>query len=401
MNKTLKILMAIVLFVAVLAIAGCVNAAEIKDENATVDLDYLTRTPATEGGTDFYVEVVDGVYTFKEAYAGAIKLNKNVTVDLAGVTVGDVVIPANTTITLKDTAADANKGKTGDITVKGTLNMEANTAKTVYLTGSLNVKKGFTVTAVESKVDYTIKENAGKITRFIVAEDDKILTIEDGAQSTKPSTSTNATFVKVKDVNGVTYYGNEELLSYEVSLLTIPDGKTVDLSNVEIAPKEYAVKVVVKFNNKEVEAVADAASVALSNTVSQNKAAMGTPAACVDNDQTVYAKILFKSAMTENDVISLTFDVNDKDTNVADPIAEDVKATLKVATATEPTQTPDETTDPTNTPDEVQPTNTPDTNNGDDLDETPKTGDHIIPATAILAVVVVANVVYFAKMKRN
>ena len=41
-------------------------------------------------------------------------------------------------------------------------------------------------------------------------------------------------------------------------------------------------------------------------------------------------------------------------------------------------------------------------NNEKELDpDQPDTGDHIIPATALLAVVVVANVVYFAKMKRN
>ena len=175
-------------------------------------------------------------------------------------------------------------------------------------------------------------------------------------------------------------------MSYSIVLKSIPDGAVVPANNVEAMTKEYAVVITPSFNGKEVDGTIG--TVALANVVSQNKASLGTPAASINNDTTEYTPITFKSELSENDVITISFTYTDKSTSTTDD-----KITLSVKTA-EPT------TDPTAEP-TTEPTVAPTTDPNGEKDDTPKTGDTIIPATAVLAVVVVANVVYFARSKRS
>lgn len=387
MKKTLKLLMAIVLFAVVLMIATSVNAAVVADESATKDMNYLMTTPKTDGGTDYFLKLEDGEYKFQQNTISGdiVKLDKNnAVIDLNGKTIGEVLVPAGVTVTLKDSAS----GTIGEVTVKGTLNTKIDLDKVYLEAGNLNVDKSATIADLESKVNYTLKENAGKVTKFTAKNENVVLTVEDGA--TIPTTAnliaSEGTFITVTDKEGTKYFVNEDAMSYSIVLKSIPDGAVVPANNVEAMTKEYAVVITPSYNGKEVDGTIG--TVALANVVSQNKASLGTPAASINNDTTVYSPITFKSELSENDVITISFTYTDKSTSTTND-----KITLTVKTA-EPT------TDPTAEP-TTEPTVAPTTDPNGEKDDTPKTGDTIIPATAVLAVVVVANVVYFARSKRS
>lgn len=378
MKKTLKFLLAITLFVAILAIATGVNAAgEIKDTDATMNIDALL--------TDNKLTYDAGENTYKFVTAPTagtkVKLDKNATVDVAGLTIGDILVTGNVTLKASEAA-----GAVGDVTVKGNLTADMDIANVFLKSGSVTLTDNAEVTMLTTDISYTIAKDAkGEIAGLKANKNDVVLKVGKvlGTPTTVAKTAdVTATFVTLNDENGMKYYIAKEKVGFNTIIKDIATGNDVNLNDVELN-KKYAIRAEATIDGV---AAVETVTIARTSTTANNKRVElgGTVTVANDTDTThTYNEITFKTKFKEDGYVTLTYTVDTQTTDV------DLKGTV-----TEPSEAPATTAPATTAP-------ATDAPNKGDKDETPKTGDQIIPATALLAVVVVANVVYFAKSKRS
>lgn len=377
MKKTLKILMAIILFAVVLTIATSVNAA-------TISADSLAEVKADDGTTPKYMTVAtdalgNKTYTMTANYNGEngdlVVTGPATLVITKGVTVKSVTFSGK--VVLQESATG-----TGNATITKAVN-----------NGELTVKSG-TVTDLDNTATLTVDggtftnpvANTGKvIANAAVAVEVTSGTVESAkgvtATVTYPATVENnyAEYVTL-DKDGADdgkIYAPKADVTVSVAVTETVEGKEVAVTKLE-AGKVYNIATVAKIGDVAIK--------------------------------TASAKLVFAEELTKTG--DLTFTKG----------ADDSKGTIKIASALVGKEipvtvvfnakntelkigevvTPEEpgTTDPEN-PGTTTPTEPTTPGNDDEHDNSPETGDHIIPATAILAVVVVANVVYFARSKRS
>lgn len=350
MKKTLKILMAIILFAVVLTIATSVNAAVNTFTPAelvkAVDDDTKVKM---EGSTLKILNDIDAAdYT---ELAGKKLLLNGVNIDTAtgksltatGVEVrGDVVLSG---------ALPAAK-----LTVFGTLYAGTNpTSFEVKENGKIYTATALTAGTDEVSFELKDAKKAQPLTAGALTEYKFILVTEDAANA------------NVKVTFGKPY---------------VP-GETTDATVIE-AKKVYYVDVTVKYNNEEL-----ADSVWTAALGKDDKDPAFDPNCTVSKDGkaleiTIADKVEAGKSAKAEVVVTNT----------------DVKASVVLTIGEVKAEDPTKPEDPAKPEDPVKPSE--DDKKGD-LDDAAAvaTGDHIIPATALLAVVVVANVVYFAKSKNN
>ncbi len=394
MKKTLKILMAIILFAVVLTIATSVNAASLSD------LEY--KLDASSNPTGYFVKsVVDGVtvYTLKVNYSGEqIVVNEKATIELDGHTLANA----------DATQAAIVVGTNGNVTIKNSNTTTANvTIAQITNNGTLNVEKGVTVTALVN-------------TKTVTVDEGKVGTLTNNAGTVEVKGTPAAALVTALDNNGGTV--NVENVA-SVTAITTDNGNVVVGGDAEAiitidgaAAAEYSK---VKTVGTDVETlVAKKADITAKfvNAVDTD----GVVSTKLEAGKT-YKALTFKVFYDERELdetatlddTKLPFEV--RKSGAEYEVAEDADGktlTFKVTVLTaekdvsvvvgENNEDPEEpgTTDPEN-PGTTTPTEPTTPGNDDEHDNSPETGDHIIPATAILAVVVVANVVYFARSKRS
>lgn len=348
MKKTLKILMAIILFAVVLTIATSVNAAttakvsELATDGSVDGVTLTGKVPTIDGDAFTAVDelIVDTDLYISGAYDKKITVNSGATLTITDnevkeyaeiVNAGKVVVEDKATIT--------------KLTNSGVAELQAKPGTLVMKSGSI----------IKSAATFTYAN-----TDFVndaVAKEYSKLVWKDG---------TNFFVVPTAKINFEAY----------------AEDRAGDKVTVPVANEANSIKVKATYNydNKDVE-FTNASTLALveADEDSTDLSVAGTnltvQTARVGTE--VKVKVEFTDMDVEKEFVIFEKQNNDENNQPEDP--------------TKPE-------DPTN-PD--QPAN-PDAPKGD-LDDAASvaTGDHIIPATALLAVVVVANVVYFAKMKNN
>lgn len=391
MKKTLKFLLAITLFVAILAIAGLVNADE-----AQVGLSYLQTNPTNSP----YLDASNKLTTPVPSTEPKIKLEGNVTIDLNGKDI-EPEITVNGNLTLKNSgAAVAVTGKiinNGTVTIdenvankitlnkvenNGTLNLKTNgdaVEVTLRENGTLNITGTSVVDQLISDKSYTYEN--GTINKFTANKKDVVFTMSKDLAAAKKIAAANlknneGTFVVLTAKNNTVYFVNKDAVEYTFDIKKVPTGESVrDLK----AGETYAIDAQARYDGRDLVGTL---------TFTPEDTALAVTAGTVKlNDGIEYPAIRMNKDLGEKEmVLRATYTEN----TVATPIKEKVVNGKEAPATTAPaTDAPATTAPATDAP------------NKGDKDETPKTGDQIIPATALLAVVVVANVVYFAKSKRS
>ena len=387
MNKTLKFLLAITLFVAILAIATGVNAATY---NKGIDMDKLTTqlgdTVLEKSGEGYVtkaeVDVADVTVPAGENAYDYIKVNGNVTINAAtgGIASPIVVESGKLTIVAGTIKGDIEVRNGATLVVKGGTIGVADT-NTVKNAGTVELLDG-TITSKVVNADNGIVYSQ-VATTFDNAKGTIYGTMNDKGTAT-PIAPTGKTAVELKNsikVNdkeyNAIYLSNEQLAKIAFSFKAWTDSTTS--TKVLEAGKTYnKIDIVAEYEGKELKVAA------LALKVADNVA---------EDGYTLNATTKEVKISEDAKTVTLRF-TNPWAAAIANTT---VEATEKV----EVTLGAQPTTEPTATPSEAPATTAPADDNKGDKDETPKTGDQIIPATALLAVVVVANVVYFAKSKRS
>lgn len=391
MKKTLKILLAVVLFAVVLTIAGSVNAA-------TTDLKTLADD-ATEANIELSPYATKG-YVIKGALTST----------------DDIDVDADTIITFDTAKAAINFANKINVN-KGTLTLKVEgTTNKATLTGDITVKSGATLKVMDAAIGVA----------KIVAENNVTVDVKDTLKTTGKATITTGTaaYDTVAVESGVVFaYASgitvtSPLNSYNTVAFKIEENG-VKADYYTRAKGTLSIKVTDTTTDKEV----------IASDVVKDTAYKMVATYTVDNYEVdVTANVTFDSAyVTKAGTNPCTITVLKKafdDDEVASLIGvytvalggtdkDEYTAKLFQGTIT-PNPDEDNNNEDNNNPadkDNNNNDNNVNNNEEDNKDEnkedkeldpdTPNTGDHIIPATALLAVVVVANVVYFAKMKRN
>ena len=363
MKKTLKILMAIILFAVVLTIATSVSAVaapSLKMSDYTKDsTDDVTVTDPVRGITTYSLKAADlanGVETL------TVDVN-NAEIDINDVAVNTLIIPEGKTVYLK------NSGST------------STTIKKIENSGELDITPAnITVTELENKTGKTV--STGTVGKIVMK----------GGEVKLATAATNEDLGSYKkitvDTSKVLYTTTPLTLDVKIEDNNTPR-KTVEYKDLK-AGDTYNVTVKVMCGDEEaVPAATD--KLVLSLGANDGLTVTGIGAANTFVGTFVYT--------TDALAKTLKIDYVDNQNKVL------ASTTFNGITPADPDQNkpadPDQNkpADPTNP---EQPANPSDDKKGD-LDDAAAvaTGDHIIPATALLAVVVVANVVYFAKSKNN
>ena len=360
MKKTLKILMAIILFAVVLTIATSVNAAAADGTQANPYATLEAAVTAEKNEADPKVEksTSGNIYTVKA----------DLYVEDLGVTSGSVVvIEANKTLNvvnetrLANTITLAGKGRfAGTVVVNQNGVLYTNLALTtpkVY--GKVYVAEGKTVTP-----DTTPATESLKLDKAVEAQP-----VVSGAKTKYDTLLVDKNTVKGAD--------SKITITYAI---TVP-GTDAKVTNFE-ADKEYEVTIEAKYDG----IVLNPDQITVAAYAGSDKEAN------VNNVSITEGKGTFKTdkGLAEGTELALTVTVK----------GEEKYITAKIGKVEEEPNQP-ENPDQPNQPE--QPSKPAEDGNKGDLDDAAQvaTGDHIIPATALLAVVVVANVVYFAKSKNN
>lgn len=346
MKKTLKLLMAITLFVAILAIATGVNAATLSKLETDGDIAKDTTAGAATNA-----------YTVSAALAKEVDISENAVITAGANITGTITVNSGVT-TLKSSAA-------------------SNITKVVVKSGATLIIDGadLTVAAVVNEGGTVKAKSATAVTKVSQNSTAKTYAVAAGNVKAVETTGTDAT----KTYN-----------AYTLKEETTDGYTTIYLSDADI-------KVEVKFKDDELGVV---------NTLEKDKKYTWEAKAYTKNDNKELSDVvkLVKTTDTDKDYATFSGTDNAVVTFAADSeiFAEVGTNKGKVAIAVKLGEVK-VTPTPTATPSEAPATTAPATDapNKGDKDETPKTGDQIIPATALLAVVVVANVVYFAKSKRS
>lgn len=364
MNKTLKFLLAIALFVAILAIATGVNAAQI----------------GTAAG-DEYADLVAAANGEKNVAANdqLIKQEGNTYTVLKSLFVEELGVPSGSIILVKNGASLTVKNKveldnTVTIFALPKANGTAGTG-TVTFTGTMTVKTNgvlYTNIAKPTKVYGRAFVNGTAVANIA---DTTELTLKTDSVKGKP-------VVDNKETVYATLIVPEATLENNISMtfdLTYAGEK---VNKLEVG-KKYDFTIVAKYANYEL----DKTMITAVNPSKNNDEPANIDDTAIDyKTENSEGTITIPTGLKDGDKILMTV-----------TIAGEEKDLAVVVGTVQPT--PTATAEPTEAPATTAPA-TDDANKGD-KDETPKTGDQIIPATALLAVVVVANVVYFAKSKRS
>lgn len=365
MKKTLKLLMAIVLFAVVLMIATSVNAAEVVYD--TLDKAVAEEADAAAADSTYkpLVEKKDGYYVFNK---------------------GTDTLKITETIDANNMKLVINNALAANIVVKGTTTVKTDEATLPTVTGTVQVNEGATLIAPEefgtsmlNKGTMYIAEDATALTTAITNEG----TIYTDADATALTTSVQLTLKDKVKVDGVDYTkvtvekkDLDKKMTYTVAKI-VPENEVAPATKIE-AGKTYTLTVKAELDGKEVTAPATILAKPLNRDAKMNCEING------NNIEVVAAKDL------EGDTIALAAQLTGVDESKKD------LALISLGEIKEDEPTTDPTAEPT-----TEPTVAPTTDPNGEKDDTPKTGDTIIPATAVLAVVVVANVVYFARSKRS
>ena len=397
MNKTLKILLAVVLFAVVLTIAGSVNAAEtvkvseiLADLNLDTPVKYMNDfTLSDQAGTP--------VLTLKKEFDKDIVVDANVVIatadagkDLTGTVIIDNtlylqgegivsgIIENNGTLVAKEGTISGKVYNNNVATIDG-----ATVSSTIYNKKELTIKSG-TVTGLTVENSGTLVAdvaiptvnlaNGGKVIASVKPTDinyDAAINdtyVDDTTPFETVSTPTKYYYISKSDVTlGLeVVYGASEATQPLVKDNVYTVKVTAKYGDVELNTTGYTIKYSV---------VGDANFVTAAGTVQ------------LKSDELVAKKITadveFNGVELKGAVINTGAKVDDNNEDNNNPADKD-----------------DDNND--NNVNNNEEDNKDENKEDKELDpDTPNTGDHIIPATALLAVVVVANVVYFAKMKRN
>lgn len=363
MKKTLKILMAIILFAVVLTIATSVNAVAGDTDNPYDDLQAAATAEAKVTDEDArLVKQAGNVYTVQEdLFLKNLNAPNGAIIIIAGektLTVKEKVVIDNTVTIATDNLTATKEGTF--TTAKGT---QINKGGVVYtnLAAFAPVNYGKVYSSVDLKADPANNTELTLVEESIVNKP-----AVDGKDS-------DYKYLYVPTTDVVVATGK---LSINLKI-TVP-GETQPATKIE-SPKKYNYEVTAKYGNYELDLAVMTPTVAkYSGTEKTTKDFTVTAGTAGEGT------IDIPTGLVDGDPIVATVTVAGKS----------VDFEYKVGVAP---VNPDD-----NKPE--QPENPADTNkpaDKGDLDESPKTGDHIIPAATLLAVVVVANVVYFAKSKNN
>lgn len=377
MKKTLKILMAIILFAVVLTIATSVNAATEPAKGGVTVLDKIIQdnydaTPRDEST----IKYEDGFYKITAALEVADKVvipaGKTVYIDLAKAATtyefeANMEVNGTLVVSVSGTAV-AVPTMAGTIDVNGTL-------KTPMLSTKIN-NKGTVIstasTAITLSADNFSNEGTiyGKVTP--VADTDVVLNLKDDL--TVEGTKYKAIVLPKKDLDNKIEFVVENITkSTEVTPVT----KLEEGEAYKINVKAYYLK-----SSTEKLELTDNVTIATPKTA-------GATANCT---------------VDANGVVTVGKKLgNDSNVRVSATVAGITKDLAAIPVGTEiKNEEPNQPENP-DQPNKPEEPNKPSDENKGDLDDAAAvaTGDHIIPATALLAVVVVANVVYFAKSKRS
>ncbi len=417
MKKTLKLLMAIALVVVMLSIATTVNAA-LADLDLTGSVTYSNFK--NNGGVNDDGEVQTGA-----AMTGTLVINENAEIDLKGISIANFEIQSGKTLTLKNSSTtevaitkidnegtlvvDSDKITVATLNNEGTATLKAAATTVNNEAGSLTVDSE--VGTVDMKAGTLELGDAAEITTLKTAvnlslnKGTEIGTINTTAANVVVTIAANSTLLDtvptaageataLETLDGTTYFANKADITYTVELKDKNGNKATDFT----AGKEYAVIIKAKLDGK---VLAGETGFSIAANANGDKIVEEVASISVVDEGT-FKGIKFVKDLGENEIVLRpTFTPE-----VAGTPGTQIVDNTKTLTIPEAAQKPEESNKPeeTDKPEESnkpEETNKPEEDNKGELDETPKTGDHIIPATAVLAVVVVANVVYFAKMKRN
>ena len=361
MNKTLKFLLAIALFVAILAIATGVNAAV----DGTAGNEYANLATAATAEKN----VAEATQKIKQE-GNTYTVLKNLDVETLGVPSGSIVLISDgAKLTVK------NKVELDNTVIISTTGTGTGTLK---LTGGMTVKAaGVLYTNIDLSADVKVY---GKVfvadgTTFETVADTTVLTLKEDSVKNKPMVSDKDTVYAKLVVPTATVVGDASKISMTFDLTYAGE----KVNKLEVG-KKYDFTIVAKYADYELDKTMITAVAPYAGNDEPANIAAGN---ITGTDE---GTITIPTGLNEGDKIRMTVTIAGE------------KEDLAVVVGTvQPT--PTATAEPTEAPATTAPA-TDDANKGD-KDETPKTGDQIIPATALLAVVVVANVVYFAKSKRS
>lgn len=355
MKKTLKILMAIILFAVVLTIATSVNAATLKHAGDTTD-PYDDIVAAANGEAGVAVEA-----------DRLVKRDGNIFTVQNAVVLKDLNAPDGAVIIV-----DANLEINNAVVITNTVTIADGN-------GALSIPKGMTIN--KSGTLYTdlaalIATNYGKVfseKAFSLANNTS-LTLKEDSVTGLPAKGNKNTVYAYLSVPTTDVVGANSKIAIDFKV-TVP-GETA-MAKIE-SGKEYVYDVDVKWGSYVLEKseVTSVVPYAKADKIANIDAGSveGTPT----NGK---GEIKIPTGLESGSKIYLTVTVAGEEKTVE----------LTVGTAP---------VDQNKQEQPAEPTKPADTNKGE-LDDSPKTGDHIIPAATLLAVVVVANVVYFAKSKNN
>lgn len=384
MNKTLKVLLAVVLFAVVLALATGVNAATASE---------IAKIPTSDSDeTPKYMteEVKQGVTTY------TLKANYDEE--------GEIVVEGPANLVLNANVTKATVKTTGEVDISGTGTLVA-----VENSGTLVVKSTGVITELNNAGTATIDTGANKVANVVNTgkmeakeavtgkiENSGALTIAADMAVEMTSGATLAVANAVT-VSNLTY--KPESLANNYGEYTTLDEEGNDDATIYLPKKDVKVSIVITDDkDKEVTTLEAGKDYTLEVKASYGDIALNADDAKIEiaenPDLTLTGTTLRVASALAGKEIEATVAFNGVNTTV----------TLGAAAPVDPENPDDENKDPEVPGDENngEENKEPDNKNDNELDpDTPNTGDHIIPATALLAVVVVANVVYFAKMKRN
>ena len=374
MKKTLKILMALILFAVVIMLATSVNAA------TEVKVSELAAKDPLDKGVTKTGNILTITTTGADAYAGTEDLIVDQDLYISGGYTGKITINSNATLTMTDaTAANYTKDITNNGKIIATANstiarlINSGVAELAAKPTSLVMKSGSVIKTSAAKFDYDNKD----FMTDTVAKEYAAGVWTDGTSKYILPLNTIEFKAYAADRAGdpieVATAGQAHDLVLEATCTY--DGKKVELETTGAA---WAL-------TKADEDSTDLAVAANKITVQTARVGTEVKLAATVNGQEIEFVIFEAKSQDDNNGDNNQGDNNQGDNNQGDNNQGDNNQGDN---------------NEENKGDANQNEDKKDENNND-LDDTPKTGDHIIPATALLAVVVVANVVYFAKMKRN
>lgn len=395
MKKTLKVLMAIILFAVVLTLATSVKAASL---SALVEQEETKKQEEEDKGNVYAPKIVLRENTSNE-YTLTDDLEVDDTVTMSN---GEYLDLGTHTLTIKGDKVGLQVNGKANIKGTGKITQEANSTKNVVVVpqGGELVVNGATIEKNAANTNGVAIENAGKVD-VLAGTVATIKILNNDATVFEANGVAKPTFTKAVAVD----------TKWNITGIAAKDSK-------DVAGKVYGMgaQIEITSGGKAVDTITiengDVKKVNAKATLADYELTVSNPVGASDDDTAANIATIQNSVLTAKKVGTVVFTYTAGDATK--------KLTVNVVKEGTVVPNPDDDNnqgednkpgDDNNQGEDSKPGDDNNNNNqgeenndnknNNDLDETPKTGDQIIPATAILAVVVVANVVYFAKMKRN